>query len=399
MFLKNYDSIIENLYTPLNLSTNIDFVKTFKNPEHNLSFFATYLYNQENIKNTITPQGELSLITSNQNVNIIANKEFTIQSDYVKPLRKSDLLEFGIKYINRVYTSNSEYYTKNSQNIYIKDTLSIQLIKPINYTQDIFASYASIQISLNDRTKFRLGLRYEMTNNLILSNVKQTYANLLPNFLLSRKVNSKITLRFTYNNRIQRPSIYYLNPFIDNSDPTNLRLGNNRLLSENSNSFEFSLNKLLKKGSFSPYLFYRLSDGLIQPIRTIEGDITKTNFENIGKSSNVGVGYSIGFPIGKKANLNSFGSISNYSLTSPFSATQNGIIGNIGANFSFRISTKFSFDGYATYSSPRIYAQGKGNKNYFNSFTFRYKINSISRLNLIIDNPFYENVKASTAYS
>ncbi|MGY8639341.1 outer membrane beta-barrel protein, partial [Bradyrhizobium sp. 14AA] len=90
--------------------------------------------------------------------------------------------------------------------------------------------------------------------------------------------------------RIQRPSIYYLNPFIDNSDPTNLRLGNNRLLSENSNSFEFSINKLLKKGFFSPYLFYRLSDGLIQPIRTIEGNITKTIFENIRKISNVSIG-------------------------------------------------------------------------------------------------------------
>ncbi|HVW99218.1 MAG TPA: outer membrane beta-barrel family protein, partial [Candidatus Babeliaceae bacterium] len=99
--------------------------------------------------------------------------------------------------------------------------------------------------------------------------------------------------------RINRPDYSDLNPFINTSDPKNVTTGNPDLKPEIWDRYEVSYNNDLGKiGSFMISLFYRQSNGDIQPFIIYHpsvqiGDTTYTNTtvttrQNIGIEKNMG---------------------------------------------------------------------------------------------------------------
>ena len=59
-------------------------------------------------------------------------------------------------------------------------------------------------------------------------------------------------LRLGYNMRIYRPGIWYLNPYLNDSNPTNITQGNPNLDSEKSHAFNLSYS-ILRRSSMSTY--------------------------------------------------------------------------------------------------------------------------------------------------
>jgi hypothetical protein len=55
------------------------------------------------------------------------------------------------------------------------------------------------------------------------------------------------TLKASYNMRISRPGIWYLNPFINDADPKNISYGNSKLDSEKSHSFGLNYSSFSQK--------------------------------------------------------------------------------------------------------------------------------------------------------
>ena len=65
-------------------------------------------------------------------------------------------------------------------------------------------------------------------------------------------------LRLGYNMRIQRPGIWYLNPYVNNADPQNI-FGNPNLDSEKSNNINLNYSMFAQKFSINAkrYLYVR----------------------------------------------------------------------------------------------------------------------------------------------
>ena len=64
--------------------------------------------------------------------------------------------------------------------------------------------------------------------------------------------------------RIQRPGIWYLNPYLNNIDPQRISQGNPNLDSEKSNNVNFNFSKFAQKFSINASLSYTFVNNAIE---------------------------------------------------------------------------------------------------------------------------------------
>lgn len=82
----------------------------------------------------------------------------------------------------------------------------------------------------------RLGVRYEHTIQNVKyllgkgDNFKKDFDDVVPSASIGWKLMDMSNLRLGYNMRIYRPGIWYLNPYLNDSNPTNITQGNPNLI-------------------------------------------------------------------------------------------------------------------------------------------------------------------------
>ncbi|ADQ18182.1 TonB-dependent receptor plug [Leadbetterella byssophila DSM 17132] len=147
-------------------------------------------------------------------------KEHTAQVDVVYPIR-SLMLEGGIKGIYRENKSRFGY--QSTKGLY--DSLDNNYFN----RQQIYGMYTSFRYN---GKKWGLSGGFRLENTILYVDfessdmqVNRNYFNLLPTLTVNRKW-GKNGLAFNYLQRIQRPGIYQLNPFVDRSNPSVERTGN-----------------------------------------------------------------------------------------------------------------------------------------------------------------------------
>ena len=218
--------------------------------------------------------------------------EQTLQIDYVDPINKKSQIETGFKQIwrrNDAMTDNFRYDEEND--IWIRDD---RRSNHFDYHQNVSGLYFTYQLKLK-KALFKAGLRAENTTNkgvyesLTDTSFSDNMFNLVPYFLFSHDFKKGRNLKFSYTNRLSRPGIWYLNPYYNDSDPMNVNVGNPKLDSELSHSFDFSYNKFSDKFSFSLNTNASFSNNLIYDVSIVKPDGTRiTTFGNIGDDHNVG---------------------------------------------------------------------------------------------------------------
>lgn len=88
----------------------------------------------------------------------------------------------------------------------------------------------------------KAGVRYEHTfmdveyAQLPDRNFNANFDDVVPSANISYMLGNTMTLRANYNMRINRPGIWYLNPFRDTSNPTSISYGNPDLDTEKSHN-------------------------------------------------------------------------------------------------------------------------------------------------------------------
>lgn len=97
--------------------------------------------------------------------------------------------------------------------------------------EDILAAYSAFSLKLDEKTDLKVGLRYEHTTSNLGSVeepdiVDRSYGNLFPSAYLSRAINDKNKLQFSYSRRINRPDFTQLAPWIIFMDPNTYTTGN-----------------------------------------------------------------------------------------------------------------------------------------------------------------------------
>jgi outer membrane receptor protein involved in Fe transport len=216
----------------------------------------------------------------------------TFQSDYIHPFGENSKFESGVKfnYQNINITSDYQDFNYNSQT-WISD-----LSKNDDYKYNLYvgAAYGSYALKIKD-FGIQAGLRMEYTNtDFTLKNTQENYVNnyvdFFPTLNLTQKIGSSNELGFNYSRRIRRPRARFLNPFVDYSDPMNLRSGNPELKPEYINAFELNYIKYFASTSVTSSVFFRNATDVINMFRRIDSSgVSYSTFENIARENSYGV--------------------------------------------------------------------------------------------------------------
>lgn len=218
--------------------------------------------------------------------------EQTLQIDYIDPISKKSQIETGFKQIwrrNDAVTDNFRYDEVN--NVWVPDA---RRSNHFDYHQNVTGLYFTYQLKLK-KNLFKTGLRAENSINkgvyesLNDTSFSENMFNLVPYLLFNHDFKKSRSLKFSYTNRLSRPGIWYLNPYYNDSDPMNVRVGNPKLNPELSHSFDFSFNRFSDKFNFSLNTNASFSNNLIYDVSVVKPDGARiTTYGNIGDDHNIG---------------------------------------------------------------------------------------------------------------
>ena len=171
-------------------------------------------------------------------------------------------------------------------------------------------------------------------------------------------------LKASFNRRVQRPSIQFLNPNVQAANPLNITIGNPYLEPEFTNNYELSYGANIKKAYMNLSLFARTTSDAIQAVRTVKGtDTIETGYGNIGRQDAYGFNIFSNVNPSNKFSLN--GSVDLYyailknNVPDPlYSANNNGWVysGRIFANYS--LGKDWGLQLFAFYRGRQIQLQG-----------------------------------------
>ncbi len=229
--------------------------------------------------------------------------EHTFQADYTTPIGKIHTLEAGAKYILRDNSSEDDRYERQigTTGDYVLDEEHSSHYKHQN---DILAAYMGYGLRVK-KISGRLGVRYEHTKQEVKyllgrgDDFNKNFDDVVPSASIGYKLTDMSNLRFGYNMRIYRPGIWYLNPYLNDSNPTNISQGNSHLDSEKSHSFNLSYSNFTQKFNINLSTRYSFTNNSIEQVTEqvkdteIEGlqnptgkEVLYSTYQNIGKSRN-----------------------------------------------------------------------------------------------------------------
>jgi outer membrane receptor protein involved in Fe transport len=227
------------------------------------------------------------------------NDQVTIQVDYVDPMGEDNKLETGVRsYINDYSSTFNSFSVNNavetklplSNNYKYREMVNAAYITytgkllGIGYQAGLRAEHSKFDGELVDSAR-KFGYQYpNQINNL--------FDALFPSLFLSKKLGQDQEIQLNYSRRIRRPDFWQMNPFVDISDPLNIRQGNPALRPEFTNSFEFNYNKTYSTGNFLGVIYFRNTTG---DITRYSDTITAAQYQQLNNAS-----------VGPSAILNTF---------------------------------------------------------------------------------------------
>jgi outer membrane receptor protein involved in Fe transport len=292
---------------------------------------------------------------------------FSGQSDFYNPLGKDNKSKFeaGVKGVYRSINSNysSNYFDFIQQN-WIYNSLTSNDFTYKDQVYSVYANYGNTYKNFGYQVGLRLEQTFTKSQQLTLNqNYENNYFSFFPSVYLTQAITKTNEIQLSYTRRINRPNLHVLNPFIDYSDPQNLRKGNPYLKPEYINAFELGYMKYFTSMTVSGSLYYRRVDDVINRIvNLIDSTTSMVTFENMANSQTYGLELVASGNLAKWWTLN--GSVS-YSNTKVSGNSSSGMALDNSSNvWAGKLMTSFSFPnlfdiqfGY-NYSGKMITATG-----------------------------------------
>ncbi|MCC8425692.1 outer membrane beta-barrel family protein [Mucilaginibacter sp. UR6-11] len=276
---------------------NIDYVHKFKKEGEELDLSTQWSHSIGTTEFTNT----YSAVFKNLKNNIDGtNNEYTVQADYTLPINKVFKLESGGKYIIRRINTNNDLYSPVGNDFVFNDLTS----STYGYNQNVTAAYSVFTITLPKGYSVLAGLRDEYTtitgnpHSLVqaVTPFTQDYNTLIPSLTFQKKISTTQTIKLGYSKRITRPSLQFLNPYIDSTNVQSLKVGNPRLNPEISQTIELGYNTYIGSSIINLSAYYKHTSGLIEgiatPISVVVNGVaqggTITTYQNIGNNNSLG---------------------------------------------------------------------------------------------------------------
>ena len=289
------------------------------------------------------------------------NKERTtdhiFQMDYTTPLGTANTLNAGLKYSFRRATSDADYYL---QGVY-SDLMSSEY----KYNNSILAGYAEL-VSRFGNFSSKAGLRYEQTWQDVSyqlgkgNDFSTHYGNLVPSASLSYSLNPATNIALTYNMRISRPGITYLNPYVDRSNPTMLSYGNPDLDTEKSHNIGLAFNSFSAKMMFSVNLRHSFTDNAIESYSFYDSNnLLNTTYDNTAKNHMTSLNAYVNWLVHKNTRLFLNGAVDYSDMRSKALDLQNhGWHANVMAGLQQTLPWNIKLSAYVITSTKSYNLQG-----------------------------------------
>jgi len=389
------------------ISGNIDYQRTFKKPDKTFTISYKLDRSPRNSDNENDVNAFLNYTDYRQrSANDASGTEHTFQVDYYDPLTKVHQIESGLKYILRQNVSNSDISRYDFENsTWYSDKTRIN---DMDYDQHIFGVYVGYVMKIK-KVSLKSGLRaegtindglYKSTENVSFTN---KMFNVIPYVTLSKNMDKGQNMKFSYTQRLSRPGIWYLNPYVNDLDPLNISYGNPKLDAEISHTFDLSYGKFTPKYNFNLSANSAFTNNSIESVSTMQPNGVKTTtYENIGKNQRYGAYLFGSFKFFKqKLNVNTnLGA--NYTL---LESNDGRGLKNEGFNYNGSLNGRYTawkngtISAYGGVYSPRIMLQGKTSTYYYTSLSlsqelFKKKLSA----SLSISDPFRKRAKYISTY-
>ena len=300
----SYGSTTDMKNSRTSFSGSLDYQRFF-NKEHTQSLALTYQLNYSpattESTNSFSASSNYIDLTDRYSENKDKTLNHTFQLDYTMPLGVGQTLSLGGKLQLHDATSDSKYYL---QNVYDPTSSS-----DYEYKNSILAGYGEYAGNFG---KFgaKAGLRYEYTWQDVeyhLGNgqdFKTNYGNLVPTASLQYNLGVGSNIGLTYNMRISRPGISYLNPYVDKTNPIALSYGNPDLDVEKNHNLSLVYNMFTSKLMVNLNLHHNFVDNAISQYSFYDSDnLLNTTYGNVVQRHQTGVSAYVNYLLTKDTRI------------------------------------------------------------------------------------------------
>ena len=358
----SYDSSTDMKNSRTSFSGSLDYQRFF-NKERTQSLALTYQLNYSPSSTEMTNNfgGTRGIglpdLTSRYSENDDKTTNHTFQLDYTMPLGTGQTLSLGGKLQFYDATSESKYYLKG---IYDPTTSS-----DYEYKNSILAGYGEYAGNFN-KLGVKTGVRYEYTWQDVeyrLGNgtdFSTNYGNLVPSASLQYTISQGSNLGLTYNMRISRPGISYLNPYVDKTNPIALSYGNPNLDVEKAHNISLVYNMFTPKLMVNLNLHHNFTDNAISQYSFYDSDnLLNTTYGNVVQRHQTGLNAYVNYLLTPKTRLFMNGGINYLSLNSDeLNQSNSGWTANIMAGLQQTLPWDLKLSAFLITSSKNYTLQG-----------------------------------------
>ena len=313
----SYGSTTDMKNSRTSFNGSLDYQRFF-NQDHTKSLALTYQLDYNPTKSEMTNRFNTQSMTMDLTDRYSENKNktmsHTFQLDYTMPLATGHTLSIGSKLQLHDATADSKYYLKS---VYDPSSSS-----EYEYKNSILAGYGEYAGNFN-KFGVKAGLRYEYTWQNVeyhLGNgedFNKDYGTLVPSASLQYTISQGSNLGLTYNMRISRPGISYLNPYVDKSNPIALTYGNPELDVEKSHNLSLVYNLFTPKLMVNLNLHHNFVDNAISQYSFYDSDnLLNTTYGNIVQRHQTGLNGYVNYLMTKNTRLFFNGSLNYLDLKS-----------------------------------------------------------------------------------
>ena len=345
-------------------SGSVDYQR-FLNQEHTQSLALTYQLTYSPTTTEMTSNFDSSFLTSQSSFDLTdrysENKDKTtnhiFQLDYTMPLGTGKTLSLGSKLQLHNATSDAKYYLKG---VYDPSSSS-----DYEYSNKILAGYGEFAGNWS-KLGAKAGLRYEQTWQDVeyhLGNGQDfstNYSSLVPTASLQYNLSQGSNLGLSYNMRISRPGISYLNPYVDKTNPIALTYGNPDLDVEKAHNVTLVYNVFSSKLMMNLNLHHNFVDNAISQYSFYDADnLLNTTYGNVVSSHQTGLSGYVNYLITKNTRLFFNGGLNYTDLRSnTLAQSNNGWTANIMGGVQQTLPWKLQLSAFAIASTKNYTLQG-----------------------------------------
>ena len=300
----SYGSSTDMKNSRTSFNGNLDYQRFF-NRDHTQSLALTYQLEYSPAKTEMTnlfnTQSTIMDLTNRYSESKNKTTSHTFQVDYTMPIATGQTLSLGGKLQLHDATADSKYY--------LKDVYDPSSSSDYEYKNSILAGYGEYAGNFN-KVGVKAGVRYEHTWQDVeyhLGNgedFKKNYGSLVPTASLQYTLSQGSNLGLTYNMRISRPGISYLNPYVDKTNPIALSYGNPELDVEKNHNVSLVYNLFTPKLMVNLNLHHNFVDNAISQYSFYDAEgLLNTTYGNIVKRHQTGLNGYVNYLMTKNTRI------------------------------------------------------------------------------------------------